>query len=214
MSKTVNGSPTEETQPQSRFGALITTTAEQLPRQLQPRQSQRSWFLFRFSVGICGAALVLLPLAVPQSWIASIFGLGMFLTSILLPPALATETEAAPGIEAARARGAQIILKGADFFTGEPIPFPVRIFVGENQILAMKPDLQPAVVVPTAEVTAVFLQRLENSWLLVLTTPGNETTFSFRGIRKERNARRAEAAIRTFLRPAPRQKAKARAAGA
>jgi len=214
MSKTVSTSPTQETQPQSKFGALVTTAAKQLPRQIQPRRSQRSWFLFRFSLGICGASLVLLPLALPQSWIASIFGLGMFLTSILLPPVLSTETEVAPELEPHRAPSAQIILKGADFFSGEPVPSPVQIFVGENQILAMKPNLQLAVVVPTAEVTAVFLQRLENSWLLVLTSAVDETTFSFRGIRGERNARRAEAAIRTFVRPAPPQRAKTRAAGA
>ncbi len=138
----------------------------------------------------------------------------MFLTSILLPPVLSTETEAASTIEPARPPSAQIILKGADFFSGDPIPVPVQIFVGEDQILAMKPDLHPAVVVPTAEVASAFLQQLENSWLLVLIWPGNETTFSFRGIRGERNARRAEAAIRAFLPPSPPQKAKKRAAGA
>jgi hypothetical protein len=214
MSKSESTSVTQDTRPQSKFGSVASSAAEQLPRQLQPRRSPRSWFLFRFFLGICGAALVLLPLALPQSWIASIFGLGMFLTSILLPAVLSTKTEAAPESEPVRATSPQIILKGADFFSGEPIPSPVQIFVNENQILAMKPNLQPAVVVPTADVTAAFLQRLENSWLLVLIWPGNEATFSFRGIRGERNARRAEAAIRTLLRPAPLQKAKARAAGA
>lgn len=214
MSKTVSSSANQQTQPNSKFGALVSSAAGKFPRQLQPRRSQRSWFLFRFFLGICGSALVLLPLALPQSWIASIFGLGMFLTSILLPPVLASETESAPELEPHHGPRAQIILKGADFFSGDPIPAPVQILVSENQILAMKPNLQPAVIVSTAEVTAVFLQRLENSWLLVLTSPADETTFSFRGIRGERNARRAEAAIRTFLRPAPVQKTKARAAGA
>ncbi|MBS1841928.1 MAG: hypothetical protein JSS69_03160 [Acidobacteria bacterium] len=198
----------------SKVSAHASSTAERLPRQLHPRRRQRTRFLFRFFLGICGAALVLLPLALPQSWIASIFGLGMFLVSILLPPARSAETGAAPEIEPAHAHSPKIILKGADFFSGDPIPTPVQIFVSENQILAIKPDLQPAVIVPTAEVTSAFLQRLENSWLLVLIWAGNETTFSFRGIHCERNARRAQAAIRTFLRPAPLQKAKARAAGA
>jgi hypothetical protein len=212
MSKTASTSPREETASPSKFGALVSSAAEKLPAQLHPRRNQHSWFVFRLSLGFLGAALVLLPLALPQSWIAAIFGLALFLTSILLPSVLSTE--AAPELEPPRTPRATLILKGADFFSGEPIPSPVQIFAGEEQILAMKPDLQPAVVIPTAEVSAVFIQRLENSWLLVLNWSGNETTFSFRGVFGECNARRAEAAIRTFVRSAPLERAKVRAAGA
>src|SRR5207247_108215 len=135
--------------------------------------------------------LVLLPLALPQSWIASIFGLVMFMTSILLPPLARKPAEPKPS----RPLTGQVVLTGAEFSSACAIPVPVRLFVNSEQILAMKPDLQPAVVVPLAPLSAIFLQSEEHFWLLVLESPGNETVFSFRGIFAERNARRAEAAI-------------------
>ncbi len=179
---------------------------------LHPRRNQHSWFVFRLALGFFGAALVLLPLALPQSWIASIFGLAFFLTAILLPPVLSshapqTETEKPP------APRPEIILHGAEFCSGLGVPIPVELHVGEEQILAMKSNLQPAVVVPTAELTSVFLQRSEKSWLLFLICSGKETAFAFHGHAAERHAKRAEAAIHN-LGSFASEKPKARAASA
>src|SRR5262249_35497313 len=72
----------------------------QISDRLHPKRNPHSWFLFRLFLGFFGAALVLLPLALPESWIGSIFGLAFFLTSILLPPKLKSheglETSPAP----------------------------------------------------------------------------------------------------------------------
>jgi len=177
---------------------------------VHPRRNPHSWFAFRLCLGFLGAALVLLPLALPQSWIASIFGLVMFMAAILLPPLAAKPSEA----KLSRPLIGQVVLTGAEFSSGGAIPVPVRLFVNSEQILAMKPDLQPAVVVPLAPLSSIFLQSEEHFWLLVLESPGNETVFSFRGIFAERNARRAESAICRFVRLTPPEKPKVRAAGA
>ncbi len=174
------------------------------------RRNPSSWFAFRLFLGVLGAALVLLPLALPESWIASIVGLVLFLTSILLPPAYQEE----PASDSARSSSEQITLTGAEYSKAGETPIPVKLFVSEQQLLAMKPDLQPAVIVPFAGLHSVFLQRSERSWLLVLESATNETVFSFHGVFAERNSRRAELAIRRFVPVAPPEKPKARAARA
>jgi hypothetical protein len=177
---------------------------------LHPRRNPRSWFAFRLFLGFFGAGLVLLPLALPQSWIASIIGLAIFMTAILLPPLGTKESEPRPS----HALAGQIVLTGAEFSSGNAIAIPVRLFVDSEQVLAMKPDLQPATVVPLASLSSAFLQRTESSWLLILQSPAGETVFSFRGVFAERNARRAESAIRGFVRNLPPEKPKTRAATA
>ncbi|HWZ98325.1 MAG TPA: hypothetical protein VN025_11245 [Candidatus Dormibacteraeota bacterium] len=213
MSKTSTTSATEESNPlrsQSKLSAALLTATEQLPKQLHPRRNQHSWSVFRFALGVFGAALVILPLALPQSWIAAIFGLGFFLTAILLPPVLNGPIEETQALESNR----QIILKGAAFSASFAAPEPVQLFVNSEQILAMKPNLQPAVVLRTADVSSLFLQRSGNCWLLVLQWAGKESEFSFHGLFAERNARKAEAALRSLVRTAAPEKPKARAAGA
>ena len=194
--------------PQSKFDSALSASAR-FSHRLHPKRNPHSWFALRLFLGIFGAALVLLPLALPQSWIASIFGLVIFLASILLPPALKSHGEGEPLREGSH----EVILHGAEFCsTGAPVP--VELFVSEEQILAMKSNLQPAVVIPTDELTSVFLQRSERSWLLFLLWSGKETAFAFHGHSAEHNAKKAEATIHNLGRYAPPEKAKARAAGA
>ncbi|HXH68320.1 MAG TPA: hypothetical protein VNI81_14035 [Candidatus Limnocylindrales bacterium] len=196
--------------PQSDLDSIPASRTGQLQHHLHPRRNPHSWFAFRLFLGFLGAALVLLPLALPQSWLASIFGLAIFLTSILLPPL--SEQTSEPQLS--RPLAGQLVLTGAEFSSGGALRIPVRLYVNSEQVLAMKPDLQPAVVVPIALLSCLFLQRTEHSWLLILESPGNETVFSFRGIFAERNARRAESRIRRFVRLTPPVKPKARAATA
>jgi hypothetical protein len=212
MSKTRITSPTEETNPlrsQSKLSTRFLAATDQLPKRLHPRRNQHSWTFFRFALGFFGAALVVLPLALPQSWIAAIFGLGFFLTAILLPPVLNRPVEE----EKIREPNRQSVLKGAEFSAGFAPPEPVRLFVNCEQILAMKSNLQSAVVIRVADISSVFLQRSGDCWLLVLQWSGKETEFSFRGLRAERNARKAEAALRGLVRAVVPDKPKVRAAG-
>ena len=179
-------------------------------RQPTLRRNPHSWFALRLFLGVLGAALVLLPLALPESWIASIFGLVLFLTSILLPSP--REREQVP--ESAALSSEELVLTGAEYSDGSTAPIPVKLLVSQKQVLAVKPDSQPAVAVPSPELVSVFLQRSDQSWLLVLETSTRETVFSFHGIAALRHALRAESAIRRFATVVPLEKAKARAAGA
>lgn len=216
MSK-VASTAADDNSPQSKTSSILVSTSAQISYQLHPRRNRHSWFFIRFFLGIFGAGLVVLPLALPESWIAAIFGLVLFLTAILLPSSLKSHEEGELALgenEAVPEAPRKIVLEGADFCSASAPPVRVQIFVSEEQILAMKPNLQPAVVIPTIEISSVFLQRVENSWLLFLEWPGNETVFSFRGFFGERNARKAEAAICNFIRTSPPEKPKVRAAGA
>jgi len=195
---------------QAGLNSLHASRIGPLQHYLHPRRNPHSWFAFRLFLGLFGSALVLLPLALPESWIASIFGLAIFLTSILLPPLAENTSEP----QLSRPIAGQLVLTGAEFSSGCALAIPVRLYVNSEQVLAMKPNLQPATVVPMAPLSAVFLQRTEHSWLLILEAPGNETVFSFRGVFAERNARRAESAIRSFVRVKPPEKSRVRAAGA
>ena len=63
-----------------------------VPKILNLRRDERSWTAFRVLLGFAGAALVILPLAFWNSWLAGIAGLALFLTAALLPPAIANVT--------------------------------------------------------------------------------------------------------------------------
>lgn len=213
MSKTQITPANEESNPlraQSKLSAALLTAAEQLPKQLHPRRNRHSWSFFRFALGIFGAALVILPIALPQSWIAAIFGLGFFLTAILLPSAL----NGPAARRNSRESNGQIVLKGAEFSDGFGAPHSVQLFVSHEQILAMKQNLQPVAVIRIVHISSVFLQRSGDSWFLVFHYASKETVFSFHGLHAERNARRAEAAVRSLVRVAAPEKPKVRAAGA
>ena len=186
------------------------SSSAQLSYRLHPKRNPHSWFLFRLFLGFFGAALVLLPLALPENWIASIFGLAFFLISILLPSSLKSHE----GLETPPASPGRIVLTGAEFMPEFAPPVPVELYVSEEQVLAMKENLQPAAVIPARELTSVFLQRSENSWLLFLHWSGKETVFCFHGLLAERHARKAEAAIHNLGCFVPPEKPKARAAGA
>jgi len=208
IASTTASHDSNSSQPQSRFDSALSSA--HISDLLHPRRNQHSWFVFRLALGFLGAALVLLPLALPESWIGSIFGLGLFLISILLPSKLKSHG----GVETSSAPPAGIVLAGAEFMPEFAPPVPVELRVNENQILAIKKNLQPAATIPVTELTSVFLQRSERSWLLFLHWSGKETAFAFHGHAAERHAKKAEAAIHNLGCFALPEKPKARAAGA
>ncbi|HET9321391.1 MAG TPA: hypothetical protein VFO27_16495, partial [Bryobacteraceae bacterium] len=79
-----------------------------LPKLLNLRRDRRSWLAFRVLLAISGAALVILPLSLWNSWTAGIAGLAMFLAAILLPDAKPDTTLA----DTAARLGALVIVNG------------------------------------------------------------------------------------------------------
>src|SRR6266436_5876083 len=58
-----------------------------ITKPLHIRRNAQSWMAFRVFLGFAGAALVILPLSLWNSWLAAIAGLAMFFAAVLLPPA-------------------------------------------------------------------------------------------------------------------------------
>jgi len=91
MSLTSNSAPTQS----ATFGAKLRGTAIGflfatvllIPKMLHLRRNENSWMLFRIVLGIIGAALVVVPLSLWNSYLLSVFGMLLFTAAILMPGA-------------------------------------------------------------------------------------------------------------------------------
>src|SRR5271169_1571702 len=89
-----------------------------IPKLLHIRRNAQSWMAFRVFLGFAGAALVILPLSLWNSWLAAIAGLAMFMAATLLPPA-----KTHPDLEEkARELGALVIVNGGKYHAAEASP--------------------------------------------------------------------------------------------
>jgi hypothetical protein len=177
---------------------------------LHLRRNPRSWVVFRVALGFAGAALVILPLSLWNSWTAGIAGLAMFTVAILLPPAK-------PGTSAdriARDLGALVIVNGGKYQPGNAPAAAVQIFVGAENIWALDSRFQPLLVIPTSQISSVRAEESAGLWNLQIRWLDNTAEFSYRGIFAELLARRAESSLRAVMPAALPIAPKRRAAGA
>ena len=177
---------------------------------LHLRRNPRSWVVFRVALGFAGAALVILPLSLWNSWTAGIAGLAMFTAAILLPPAK-------PGTSAdriARDLGAPIIVNGGKYQPGNAPAAAVQIFVGAENIWALDSRFQPLLVIPTSQISSVRAEESAGLWNLQIRWLDNTAEFSYRGIFAKLLARRAESSLRAVMPAALPIAPKRRAAGA
>jgi hypothetical protein len=177
---------------------------------LHLRRNPRSWVVFRVALGFAGAALVILPLSLWNSWTAGIAGLAMFTVAILLPPAK-------PGTSAdriARDLGALIIVNGGKYQPENAPAAAVQIFVGAENIWALDSRFQPLLVIPTSQIFSVRAEESAGLWNLQIRWLDNTAEFSYRGIFAELLARRAESSLRAVMPAALPIAPKRRAAGA
>src|SRR5271168_1374252 len=121
-----------------------------IPRLLRIRRNAESWMAFRILLGFAGAALVVLPLSLWNSWLAAIAGLGMFLAAILLPPAKPNNVPDAK----ARELNALVIVNGGKYQPANSAPASVQLFVGAERIWALDSHFQPLLTIPAAEITS------------------------------------------------------------
>jgi len=177
---------------------------------LHLRRNPRSWLVFRAALGFTGAALVVLPLSLWNSWIAAIVGVAMFTAAILLPPAK-------PGTSADRKAhelGALAVVNGGKYQPGNAPAAAVQIFVGTENIWALDSRFQPLLVIPTAEISSVLAEDSAGRWNLQIRWLDHTAEFSYRGIFADLLALRAETSLRAALPAAPAAAPKRRAAGA
>jgi len=177
-------------------GALFTLVLL-TPKLLRVRRNAQSWMAIRIFLGFAGAALVILPLSLWNSWLAAIAGLGMFLAAILLPPA---QAQTVPE-EKASELGALFIVNGGKYQRGRSAPASVQLFVGEAHIWALDARLQTLLVIPAAEIiSANAVQEALDRWSLQVHWSNGAAEFFYQGIFAERRACIAQNAIGSVMR--------------
>jgi hypothetical protein len=153
---------------------------------------------------------VVLPLSLWNSWLAAIAGLAMFLAAILLPPVPShSATE-----EKARDLGAHARVNGGKYQLPNAPPTPVQLFVGREQICALDAQLQPLLIIPSAEISSANATRTLDRWVLQVCWSDQVAEFSYQGLVAERRARDAQRALAAVIRPPRPVLRRARAAGA
>jgi hypothetical protein len=181
-----------------------------IPKLLSIRRNAQSWMAFRIFLGFAGAALVVLPLGLWNSWLAAIAGLGMFMAAILLPPAKPHNVSD----DKARELGALVIVNGGKYQPGNAAPAPVQLFVGAEQIWALDAHFEPLLVIPAAEITSANAVQYKGRWILQVRWLDNAAEFSYQGIFAEHLARVAESTLGSVMHSPLPILPRSRAAGA
>jgi hypothetical protein len=166
-----------------------------IPKLLHLRRNPQSWMAFRVFLGFAGAALVILPLSLWNSWLAAIAGLGMFLAAILLPPAKSHHVSD----DKARELGALVIVNGGKYQPGNAAPAPVQLFVGAEQIWALDSHFEPLVVIPAAEITSANASQKKDRWVLQVRWSDKAVEFSYQGVFAEHFARVAQSTLGSVM---------------
>jgi hypothetical protein len=190
-------------------GAAAFLFIQRSPKLLQLHRNEKSWTLFRIALGIFGAAVVVLPLSLWNGWLTAIFGLLLFVTSILLPPA---ETESATDLKA-RELGAQTVVGGGEYQQGASPPAPTQLFLSPQNVWALDKNFRALLVIPTRDIKAIVVEPAGDNWLLHIRWGDQRAQFSYSGFFAERFARLAQDSIRSFVAPPASAAAKRRSAG-
>jgi uncharacterized membrane protein len=167
-----------------------------IPKLLRIRSNAQSWMAFRIILAFAGAALVILPLSLWNSWLAALAGLAMFLAAILLPPAKPRTTPD----DKARELGSLVIVNGGKYQPGSSAPASVQLYVGAEQIWALDSRLRPLLVIPAAEITSASALQEKDGWILQVRWPDNSAEFTYHGIFAEHLARVAESTLASVKR--------------
>jgi hypothetical protein len=181
-----------------------------VPKVLHLRRDPPSWMAFRILLAVAGAALVVLPLSLWNSWLAALAGLAMFLTSILLPPAKShTRVD-----DKARELGALVVVNGGEYQPSNAPAAAVQLFAGTERIWALDARLQPLLEIPASEISSVRADEIGAQWVLRIRWTDRVVEFSYRGVFAEHLARVAESTIRSVMRSPLPVLPRSRAAGA
>lgn len=167
-------------------------------RILHVRRNTKSWLLFRILLGISGAALVVFPVGLRNSYAISLAGLAMFVLAILLP-------SAKPGMNAddkARELGALVVVNGGRFKLADGPSFAAQLFVGSEQVWVLDSRFQPFLEIPVGEITSARAEESQGRWFLRVDWANNTAAFAYRGVFAEHLALVAESTIHSVMRPA------------
>jgi hypothetical protein len=168
-----------------------------VPKLLNLRRDPRSWLAFRIILAFAGAALVILPLSLWNSWTAGIAGLAMFLAAILLPAAKPDTTLA----DTAARLGALIIVNGGDYEAADVNPSTAQLFICPDRIWALDSHLRPLLVIPTSHIVSAIASESADDWIVRVRWDEHTADFRYRGIFAEHLARVAETTLRSVIHP-------------
>jgi hypothetical protein len=168
-----------------------------IPRILRLRHNPRSWMAFRMLLGIAGAAFVVLPLGLWNSYLLAVVGLAMFIGAILLPP----PTPDTSAEDKARQLGALVVVNGGRYQHGDGPACSAQLFVGPDHIWALDSDLQPLLVISVPEIVAASAEESGSKWLLLVRWDDRAAEFFYHGVFAEHLARVAESTLRSVMRP-------------
>ena len=168
-----------------------------VPKVLNLRRNEHSWVMFRTVLGLFGAALVVLPIGFYSSYFLAVFGLGIFITAIMLPPAKATSGTD----DKARELGALVVVNGGLFQSGRDASVPVQLFVGSEHIWALQSDFHPLLVISVPELISAHAEETSGSWILRLRWADRSVKFAYSGVFAEHLARVAESTVQSVMRP-------------
>ena len=168
-----------------------------IPKILSLRRNPRSWMAFRVLLAIAGAAVVVLPLGLWNSYLFAVVGLAMFIAAILLPaPRPQTTAD-----EKARQLGALVIVSGGRYQPGNGPACSAQLFVGHENVWALDAHFQPLLVVPVRQIVSANAAAFGDIWSLRIGWEDHAAEFFYRGIFAEHLARVAESTLRSVMRP-------------
>lgn len=173
-------------------GAVFFLLVQKSPKLLALHRNEKAWALFRVALGCFGAALVLLPLALWSGYFTALFGLALFVLSILLPPA---ELESGTDRKA-RELGAQTVISGGEYRPVNQVARSVQLFVSPSHSWALDKNFDPMVAIATAEIKSLRVEPSKEDWVLHVWWGEHKAEFVYRGIFAERFARLAEESLR------------------
>jgi len=174
------------------FGSTFFLLAQKSPRLLELHRNERAWSLLRFLMGCTGAALVILPLSLWSGYFTALFGLALFVVSILLPPA---ELDS-PTDRKAKELGAQTVVSGGEIDAGNAGLLAVQLFVSPAQSWALDKNSDPLVTIATGEISDLSVQPVADHWSLIVRWGEHKAEFIYRGLFAERFARLAAESLR------------------
>jgi hypothetical protein len=169
-----------------------------VPKVLHLRRSPRSWGAFRILLGIAGAALVVVPISLWNSYLLGVAGLAMFIAAILLPPAQPDTLMA----KKCRELSAFVVVNGGFYQPGHDQALATHLFVAPEHVWALDSHLRPLVVIPVSEMASAAVEETGGSWVLrVRWGDDRSAEFSYRGFFAEHLARVAESTLHSVMRP-------------
>jgi hypothetical protein len=192
----------------SAVGGGVFVLLQRSPKFLKLYRNEQSWTLFRIALGCFGAALVVLPLSLWHGYFTAVFGLCIFVLSILLPPA---ELES-PTDRKARELGAKTVVSGGEYCSANGPATMVHFFISPTHIWALDKHQEPAVAMTTSEITGLDVVPRKDDWVLIIQCGELKTEFLYNGIFAERFARLAEESVRHASLGGPRVALKSRSA--